>query len=490
MVMPSTGFSFMSDEFEGAAMPTRRESAAKPVQADITEQSDIAEPRLKQDMEQAIAQLTQGDFHRKWDSVKHFSRQFAQWGDRPIPALIEALERHTEAKNTENQWFLIRALSQYDRPVVVEALAHTLITTPAEDIQLEAIKSLTSLGNSAIATLTDLLGSHQPLERQILAASALAKIRTGATIAPLMSVADAADERLRSIAIEALGSFHDPRVTLILLRALNDTSPICIEAIRTLGRRQDLLTEIDLIGSLQGCLHHADAAVAQASSVALGRLGSEPAARALGQALTEPLPTVVKVSVARALGWIDAPIATAMLSQAFAMAMPVVMPVVKQEIARSLGQTRSAQLKTQAAQPLIAWLQSLTAERLTASGSIPAAISTAAIPTAISTASKTAAEADTFGLKQAVISAVARLGEMAAVESLIPLLGDDDARIRMNALSALKQIDPRSARDKVLAYLDRGSDRGGNGGEQSPDEADEYAVRFRQAQISTSLEAW
>lgn len=481
MVMPSTGFSFMSDEFDGAAMPTRRESAAKPVQADITEQSDIAEPRLKQDMEQAIAQLTQGDFHRKWDSVKHFSRQFAQWGDRPIPALIAALERHIEVENTENQWFLIRALSQYDRPVVVEALAHTLITTPAEDIQLEAIKSLTSLGNSAIATLTDLLGSHQPLERQILAASALAKIRTGATIAPLMSVADAADERLRSIAIEALGSFHDPRVTLILLRALNDTSPICIEAIRTLGRRQDLLTEIDLIGSLQGCLHHADAAVAQASSVALGRLGSEPAARALGQALTEPLPTVVKVSVARALGWIDAPIATAMLSQAFDTAMPVVMPVVKQEIARSLGQTRSAQLKTQAAQPLIAWLQSLTAERLTASGSIP---------TAISTASKTAAEADTFGLKQAAISAVARLGEMAAVESLIPLLGDDDARIRMNALSALKQIDPRSARDKVLAYLDRGSDRGGNGGEQSPDDADEYAIRFLQAQISTSLEAW
>ncbi len=427
---------------------------------------------MDQDMDQAIAQLTQGDFHCKWDGVKQFSKQFTQWGDRPIPALIAALERYTEAENTENQWFLIRALSQYDQPVVVEALAHTLITTPAEDIQLEAIKALTHLSNSAIATLAHLLEPDQPLERQILAASALAKIRTGATVAPLMSVAAAADERLRSVAIEALGSFHDPRITPVLLQALEDTTPICIEAIRTLGRRQDLLTAVDLIGPLQGCLHHADAAVAQASAVALGRLGSEPAAIALGKALTEPLPAAVKVAVARALGWIDMPIATAMLSQAFDTAMPVVMPIVKQEIARSLGQTRSASLKAQAAQPLIAWLQSLSAERFMVA--------------------KTAPESDTLGLKQAAISAVARLGELAAVESLIPLLGDDDARIRMNALSALKQIDPRSARDKVLAYLDQSSNGTAfyrNRSGQNPDNADD-AVRFLQAQIATSLEAW
>lgn len=462
MVMPSTGSGFRSDEseFEGAAMP---------VKADITEQA------MEQDMEQAIAQLTQGDFHHKWDGVKHFSKQFAQWGDRPIPALIAALERHTEAENTENQWFLIRALSQYDRPVVVEALAHTLITTPAEDIQLEAIKALTNLSNSAIGTLTHLLEPDQPLERQILAASTLAKIRTSATITPLMSVADAADEGLRLIAIEALGSFHDPQVTPVLLAALNDVTPICIEAIRSLGRRQDLLTKIDLIGPLQGCLHHADAAVAQASAVALGRLGPEPAAIALGQALTEPLPAAVKVAAARALGWIDTPMATAMLSQAFDTAMPVVMPVVKQEIARSLGQTRSAALKAQAAQPLIAWLKSLSAERFIGAKADP----------------ETAPESDTFGLKQAAISAVARLGELAAVESLIPLLGDDDARIRMNALSALKQIDPRSARDKVLAYLDHGGDHSSDhGGGQDRDYADDYAVRFLQAQIATSLEAW
>lgn len=405
-------------------------------------------------IEQLIAQITEGDFHSKWDSTKQLNRQFAQWGDRPIPPLIRLLENSTD---TENQWFLVRALAQFDHPAVVEALAQLLVTTPAEDLQLEVIKAFTRLGNSAIATLADLLDPDQPLKRRILAAQALARIRRSATISPLLSIAADADPQLRAIAIEALGSFHDPRVTPFLLAALEDIPPICTEAIRTLGRRVDLLATVDLIGPLRQCLHQGEEDVARESAVALGRLGSEAAAIALGEILTQPASTAVKIAAVRALGWMNTLSAIDDLAAAFDCGVPVVLPAVQQEIAKSLGQTRADQLKATAAQPLLAWIRSINPVR-------PSAPDDALSPA-------------TFGIKQAVISAIARLnvssGDSAAVESLVPLLGDADSRIRLHALSALKQIDPRAAQTKVRAYLQN-----------------EHTAPELKAKVASTLAAW
>ena len=387
-----------------------------------------ADPQI----EQAIAQLIEGDFHSKWDRTKRLDQQFAQWGDRPIPYLISRLENSTDV---ENQWFLVRALAQFDHPKVVAALAHLLMTTAAEDLQIEAIKALTGLGNSAVATLAAWLSVDQLPARRVLAAQTLARIRRTDTILPLLSVVDDPDPQLRAIAVEALGSFHDPRVTPVLLAALEDSPAICVEAIRTLGRRADLLATLDLIGPLQHCLYHADANVARESAIALGRLGSEPAAVALGKTLTQPLPTPVKIAAVRALGWMDTPVAIADLSAAFACAMPVVMPTVRQEIAKSLGQTRSEPLKAKAAAPLLTWLETASLAYTQTSGA----------PSGL--------DPDGFNLNQAVLSALARLRTQAALDGLVPLLGDPDARIGLHALSALKRIDPNAAQIKVRAYL-------------------------------------
>ncbi len=418
----------------------------------------IADCAAEPQIEQAIAQLIEGDFHRKWDSTKRLDQQFSQWGDRPVPYLIRHLEK---SANAEDQWFLVRALAQFDHPAVVEVLARLLVTTPAEDLQLETIKALTRLGSSAIASLTDLLDPHQPLARRTLAARTLARIRRSATIVPLLSIANDEDPQLRLVAVEALGSFHDPQITPVLLASLGDVSPICIEAVRALGRRIDLLDTVDLIGPLQRCLYHVDAAIARESAVALGRLGGGAAVTALGGSLTQPLPTAVKIAVVRALGWMDTPAAVTYLTLAFSGAVPVIMPAVQQEIARSLGQTRTAILKPKAAQPLLDWLQAhnLTNPAVEASDRADEA--------------NLPENPEGFALKQTVISSLARLSARAALDSLIPLLGDPDSRIRMHALSALKQIDPRAAQTKIQQYV-----------------ADENTSPLRRQQVAESLSAW
>lgn len=431
------------------------DSAAHP--KDNSVEKSTAECETERQIEQAIAQLIEGDFQSKWDRTKRLDRQFAQWGDRPIPHLINRLEDSTDP---ENQWFLVRALAQFDHPVVVETLAKLLVTTAAEDLQLETIKALTHLGSSAIASLTHLLDPHQPLARRILAARTLARIRRSVTIAPLLSIAADADPQLRAIAVEALGSFHDARVTSVLLAALNDVSPVCIEAIRTLGRRADLLTTTDLISPLQRCLYHSDEAIARESAVALGRLGGEAAIIALGESLTQPQPAAVKVATVRALGWMDTPAAVAYLTQAFDCAVPVVMPAVQQEIARSLGQTRSATLKPQAAQPLLSWLQADNLANPTVEVGDREKPDLSTYPSALA-------------LKQAVISSLARLSARPALDSLIPLLSDPDSRIRMHVLSALKQIDPKAAQAKIQQYVE-----------------DENTSPLRRQQVAESLSAW
>ncbi len=385
-------------------------------------------------VEQAIATLTTGDFRSKWDHSRHFAKQFAHWGDRPIPHLIDHLQN---SSNVENQWFLIRTLSQFMHSSVIETLASFLVSTPEESLQAEAIKALTGLGSDAIATLTHLL-SCPATEQRRLAAVTLAKIRRSAVIEPLLSIAHDPDVQLRAIAIEALGSFHDPRITPVLFSALNDQSAIAIEAARTLGRRSDLLTSTDILALLQGCLLSRESEIARESAIALGRLGTQPggevAAEILGQFLTQAAPSSVKVAAVRALGWLDAPAATLHLSAAFDCPFPLVMPDVRQEIARSLGQTQAALLQIAAAQPLVHWLQSQTHQQSNQQSEQPA-------------------DLETLALKQIVISSLARLGVPDTISTLIPLLGDPDARIRMHALNALKQIDPHSAQAKVKDYL-------------------------------------
>lgn len=389
------------------------------------------------EIEQAIAQITTGDFQHKWDSARSFSKHLARWDNRPIPYLIDRLNRSTDP---ENQWFLIRTLSHYDHPVVVETLASYLVTTTVVDLQIETTKALTQLGRSAIATLTHLI--QQPhTDKRILAARALAKIRRTDVIEPLLSVVTASEAELRLIAVEALGSFHDPRITNVLLNALKDEAPIAIEAIRALGRRSDLLSTIDLIEPLQQLLL-GEETVAKESAIALGRLGTESCTTALGQVLTQPAPTRVKVAAVRALSWLNTPASTLYLSATFESPVPLVMPAVKQEIARALGQTRSADLKPIAARPLVAWIKAINAASNWSHAQSLSRSPSQSLSQSPSYSADTLQIENTFSLKQSVISALSRLGSDEAATSLRPLLKDPDARIQMHVISALEQISP------------------------------------------------
>ncbi|MFK8182103.1 MAG: HEAT repeat domain-containing protein [Phormidesmis sp.] len=448
----------MPSEKEKEEKKVRKEKEAK--QKEITREKRRPENQRTNHTDEeeqialALSKLTSGDFHSKWDSAKQFIRQFRS--DRPVPLLVQQLQ---DSADPEHQWFLVRILGQYNQPIVVETLARFLITTPETELQAEAIKALTQLGNSAISVLAQQLQSNELSQRR-LAARTLGHIRRSAVIAPLLSIARDPDYQLREIAIEALGSFHDPRITPILISALTDESAIATEAIRALGRRADLLPEYNLTAALQHCLLNPDETVAKESAIALGRLGTEEAAVALGTLLTQPAPTAVKVSAVRALSWLDSTTATSHLIEAFECTPPIVMPVVKQEIAKALGQSRSQAHKVSAAKPLVQWLQQTceTANAATTSPSHTTANQTAD-QTANQTADQTATESTTgnateeFALKQTVISALTWLGATEAIDSLIFLLTDDDLRIQMHALSALKQIDPRDARTSVMKYM-------------------------------------
>ncbi|MGD1898810.1 MAG: HEAT repeat domain-containing protein [Phormidesmis sp.] len=429
-------------------------------EAHDTEEQGTENQAIESQIEQAIAQLSVGDFHSRWSQSKRYARQFALWGDRSIPALLKHLALE---QDPDTQWFLVRLLAQFDHPSVVESLAQLLVTTDSETLQSAISKALAGFGETAVATLSNLLASstdglvesavtnnaatnnavtnNAVTARRLLAVRTLAHIRRSNTIEPLISVAADRDPTIREIAIEALGSFHDPRITPLLLNALQDEPAICIEAIRTLGRRSDLLNAVDLATPLQVCLRSPHESVACESAIALGRLGHEAAVDALGTQLPQPLATSVKISVVQSLGWLNLPASVAYLVKAFDYPVPVIMPTVKTAIAKALGQTREPALKHIAAQPLIAWLKDHSGNHSNAATSASSDVADSFIA------------ADSLALTQIVLTALARLGDSSAIAPLIPLLTHPDPRIRLHVLSALKQIDSGVARHEIQRYL-------------------------------------
>ncbi|MEL6554446.1 MAG: HEAT repeat domain-containing protein [Cyanobacteria bacterium J06621_11] len=430
--------------------------------------------RIDAQVDQAIAQLLAGDFHSQWAQSKQLAKKFAGWGDRSIPALLRQLKSQSDP---DIQWFLVRILSGFRHPSIVEALAQLLVATPNEQLQAEIIKALAGFGESAIAHLSALLSAmpsgatpssgptkHESTdeavnlavnlavpEQRLLAARVLARIRRSCTIEPLLSIAADPDPALREIAIEALGSFHDARITPFLLAALEDEPAICVEAIRTLGRRSDLLPAVDLIVPLQSCLQSSHEAIACESAVALGRLGHQRAITALGEQLSAPLAIPVKVAIVQALGWLNVPDAIAHLTQAFAYDVPVIMPVVQQALAKALGQTRDLSLKAMAARPLIDWLSASLASASLASAS--AAPDIDPVPTTDNAGERDYAMRADFALMQSTLTALTRLAVPDSLDCLILALSYPDPRIRMHALNALRQIDPDAAQIKIQRYL-------------------------------------
>ena len=376
--------------------------------------SNLSNDSLSQALlKSAIAKLESGDFQQRWDAAK----QLAKMGTIAINPLIEILE--SEEADLEVRWFVARTLGQFNSNEIVPALVQVLQTAKTSDSSetdlLEmAATALANLGTSGIDSLNSLLDNQQ---LRLLATEAIAQIRRSETISPLLTVVNDSNPKIRACAIEALGSFHDPRIPPVLIQALNDpAASVRKEAIMGLSRRGDLVQEFNLVEHLQPLLWDIRPEVCQQAQIALSRMGTDQAVMALVEQIeSTTVPISVKLDGVKALCWMETPIALNYLKQIL-LTIPdeptsnnSSFPL-HPEIIQGLGRISQPEVKIQASQILIEFLQSQHP-----SMEIPV-------------------------LKQLIALSLGQLGNIAAMDSLVQLLADSETTVRFHCIAALKQL--------------------------------------------------
>ena len=347
----------------------------------------------------AVETLATGDFQQRWEAAKLLSN----WGEVAVVPLLKLLE--TEEADLELCWFIARILGDLDSPQAIEALVNLLATTESEDVKAMAATALASLGTKAIAPLSLLLKDSQ---WRLLAVRSLGQIDHPDTIEPLLSAVQDPLPTTRAAAIAALSNFRDRTVAALLIEALDDpVAEVRLEATIGLGRRSDLLAEIDLVELLQRRLQDEDLAVNQQAAIALSRCQTETAIAALFQTLQSPnTPVELQVSIVRAISWIEIPQALKYLEQASKLRS---LPVCR-EIVLVLGRVEKAELKSIAA----AILSNLLASN-----------------------NPVFQQPE---IKQALALGLGQLGAVEQRESLNKLLQDPDSKVRLHASTALKKL--------------------------------------------------
>jgi HEAT repeat protein len=354
---------------------------------------------LEQVLNLALDVLNAGDFQERWEVAK----MFPKLGAIAIAPLIEILE--DEDAELELRWFTGRILGEFNHPSVITTLVDLLTSSEDEDLAVMAAAVLSSFGESAIEALTGLLADP---DSRLLATRSLSQIRRPEIIAPLLGVVRDPQVAIRATAIEALTSFHDPRIPPVLLDALNDhVAAVRKEAVIGLGLRSDLREELDLLNRLKPLLYDFNLEICQQAAIALGRLRTDDAAEALFDVLQSPAtPVSLTYDLIRALAWVGTTKSVDYLQQALIGA--AVESTL--EIVRVLGRLEEPVLKTKAAQILIDFLNS----------EHPAA-----------------REAT---VKQAIAQAWGQLGEISAIDALVGLLADPADSVRLHAIAALKNF--------------------------------------------------
>ena len=354
---------------------------------------------LEQVLNLALDVLNVGDFQERWEVAK----MFPKLGAIAIAPLIEILE--DEDAELELRWFTGRILGEFNHPSVITTLVDLLTSSEDEDLAVMAAAVLSSFGETAVEALTGLLADP---ESRLLATRSLSQIRRPEIIAPLLGVVRDPQVAIRATAIEALTSFHDPRIPPVLLDALNDhVAAVRKEAVIGLGLRSDLREELDLLNRLKPLLYDFNLEICQQAAIALGRLGTDDAAEALFGVLQSPAtPVTLTYDLIRALAWVGTTKSLDYLQQALIGA--AVESTL--EIVRVLGRLEDPVLKTKAAQILIDFLNS---------------------------EHPTAGEAT---VKQAIAQAWGQLGEISAIDALVGLLADPADSVRLHAIAALKNF--------------------------------------------------
>jgi HEAT repeat protein len=345
-------------------------------------------------LEIAVQILIHGDFDQQWEIAKIIPKL----GNIAIQPLLDLL--NDADIDLEDRWVVARILGEFDQPQVVTALIKLI--QQQEDLELTEIatSALTKIGLPAISALTDLLSTP---DRQI-AIVILAQIRHSITIEPLIQVINDSNPQLRSLVVEALGSFHDSRIPPLLITKLTDVAATVRKAaVIALSLRSDLAAELALSQQLRPLLFDLNLAVCQAAALGLARLPDQANIKALAAVLLSPhTPTELQSSVILALGWIG----TIPAIDSLILALPNLAPSLVPEIVIAIGKTEQEQIY--ASQVLVNHLQ-----RLDPSAAI---------------------------IKQEIATALGNLGNPDLVPDLVQLLDDPDDRVKLYAMNAISKL--------------------------------------------------
>ncbi len=354
------------------------------------------EPEISQVIDLALEVLLEGDFQQRWDVAKVYPRLKVEI-ERLIAPIIEIIQTD---EDEELRWYAARILGEFNQSSAIATLVNLLKSAENDELTSIAASALGQIGNPAVAALSELLVEE---DTRLLAVQSLAYIRRSQIITPLLTVVKDPDPKIRSTAIEALGSFHHPEIPPILIAALDDIAPsVRKEAVTGLGFRADVGEELDLVNKLIPRLYDFNIDVCCTAAAALGRLGSEEAADGINKVLNSPhTPLNLQLECVRALGRIETPISLQYLHSCLNEHFS---PVLQQEIVKVLGQVEK--LKGIASDILI--------EALHLSNSV----------------------------KSAIALSLGRLGETKAIDPLINLLAIPDTAVRLHAIASLQQLAP------------------------------------------------
>jgi HEAT repeat protein len=357
----------------------------------------------------ALQVLTQGDFEEQWAIAKIIPKL----GEIAIQPLLDII--NDSEVDLEDRWFVARILGSFDRPDVVATLIELVCQDEDPELQAIAADALAKIGTSAIAMLTNLLDTSDCA----IAVTVLAQIRHSQTIEPLLYTIDNADPQIRTLAIEALGSFHDPRIPPILLTKLTDLVPSVRQAaVVALCLRSDLATELNLVQQLRPLLFDLNLAVCRSTALGLARLKDPHAVIVLTEVLDSPqTPASLRSEAILSLGWIGTRSAIISLAHALTIAPPD----LAREILMSIGKTE--QERDYASQVTIDYWRSNRFEH-------PAIV------------------------KQEIVAALGNLGNLTTIPDLIELLGDPDDRVKLYTISAISKLSPTMPTE-ILQLADR-----------------------------------
>lgn len=383
--------------------------------------SQLPSPARQQWLDLAMQVLEYGDFQLRWDVGK----LLPSFGDDALAGLLDLLA--DEALDAEMHWFVVRALGDFAPAVVAPALVQLIQTSPEPELRQAATNVLAQMGRSTMTMISGLLeqATTRPLAVQILA-----QMRHTDAIPMLLELSKDADVPTRSMAIDALSSFHSPQIAQVLQQALSDyASEVRLTAVQSVAFCWQDLPDVEWLDYLQPLLRDIDLNVSRQAVLTIGRIGSRDAIKVLAETLRAPLtPELLAIDVIRSLCWMEQREALLELGQIWATT--TLSDTLRQVICQNLGRLEAPMLQVQAMEQLLRWLADDDCVQRS------------------------------LDLRQAVVSALGLLGQPQAIAPLLAELATAPPRLRLHLVAALKQINGPEAQAQLHPVAQTGVQTG------------------------------